>query len=194
MTAEIAKLIFVLAAIASFVIRHPHQRRSRKTPVRKSSRDRREKLLVWVAATGLSIVPLFYVATGFPRIAEYRFQAALGWLGTLVFSVALWLFYRAHRDLGRNFSARLKVREGHTLVTAGVYAYVRHPMYSAFWMWGLAQVLLLPNWLAGPAGLIGFGALFFCRVGREERMMFETFGDDYRAYKMRTTRIVPWLY
>jgi len=194
MTAAGAKLIFVVAVIASFAIRYPHQRRSRRIPVRTSSRDRPEKLLVWIAATGLSVVPLAYVATGFPRVAEYRFLPAFGWHGTLVFLVALWLFYRAHHDLGRNFSARLKVREGHGLVSAGVYARVRHPMYAAFWMWALAQTLLLPNWLVGPAGLAGFGVLFFCRVGREERMMLETFGEDYRAYMIRTKRIVPWLY
>jgi protein-S-isoprenylcysteine O-methyltransferase Ste14 len=54
--------------------------------------------------------------------------------------------------------------------------------------------LLLPNWVAGPAGLIGFGVLFFGRVAREEAMMVSTFGDEYRAYMRRTARVVPWLY
>ena len=58
----------------------------------------------------------------------------------------------------------------------------------------VAQILLLPNWVAGPAGLIGIGVLFFYRVGREESLMTETFGDQYRAYMRRTARIVPWLY
>lgn len=71
---------------------------------------------------------------------------------------------------------------------------VRHPMYSAFWLWALAQALLLPNWIAGPAGLVGFGTLFFLRIGREERLMEETFGDDYRRYVARTGRIVPRLF
>jgi protein-S-isoprenylcysteine O-methyltransferase Ste14 len=55
-------------------------------------------------------------------------------------------------------------------------------MYSAFWLWAVAQALLLANWVAGFAGLIGFGTLFFGRVAREERMMTETFGDKYREY------------
>jgi len=85
----------------------------------------------------------------------------------------------------------LKVRENHVLVTAGVYKYVRHPMYAAFWLHGVARPLLLPNWLAGSAGLVGFGLLFF---EREEQMMIETFGEHYRAYTARTSRVVPWLY
>ena len=88
----------------------------------------------------------------------------------------------------------LEVRERHTLVTNGVYNRVRHPMYAAFWLWAVAQTLLLPNWIAGPAGLVGFGTLFFLRVGPEERMMLEAFGDDYRRYMERTARIVPGIY
>ena len=55
----------------------------------------------------------------------------------------------------------------------------------------LETALLLPNWIAGFAGLAGFGILFFGRVAREERMMLETFGDSYRAYMERTGRIFP---
>jgi protein-S-isoprenylcysteine O-methyltransferase Ste14 len=111
-----------------------------------------------------------------------------------VFAAALWLFHRTHKDLGRNWSVTLEVRDRHTLVTNGVYSRVRHPMYLAFWLWAVAQALLLPNWIAGPAGLIGFGTLFFLRVGREEALMIETFGDEYRRYMARTSRILPGIY
>jgi protein-S-isoprenylcysteine O-methyltransferase Ste14 len=36
--------------------------------------------------------------------------------------------------------------------------------------------------------------LFFARVGHEERMMLETFGDEYRAYMARTYRLIPGIY
>ncbi len=194
MTAAAAKIIFLLAAIASFAIRYPHERRSRKLPVRASARDLHEAILVAIAVAGLAIVPLIYVATGFPRGASYRFEAVSGWIGTLVFLAELSLLYGAHHDLSRNFSATLEIRQDHTLVTRGVYARVRHPMYSAFWLWAVAQALLLPNWVAGPAGLLGFGILFFRRVGREERLMLETFGQDYSIYMARTARVLPWIY
>jgi len=54
--------------------------------------------------------------------------------------------------------------------------------------------LLLPNWVAGFSGLVGFGILFFGRVAREEGMMLETFGDDYRAYMARTGRVFPSIF
>ena len=55
----------------------------------------------------------------------------------------------------------------------------------------IAQALLLPIWVGGFAGLVGFGTLFFGRVAREEQMMLETFGDGYRAYMARTGRVFP---
>jgi protein-S-isoprenylcysteine O-methyltransferase Ste14 len=104
------------------------------------------------------------------------------------------MFRRTHKDLGRNWSVTLEVRQQHALVTDGVYSRVRHPMYSAFWLWALAQALLLPNWIAGPAGIVGFGTLFLLRVTREEQMMTETFGEEYRAYMARTWRVFPGIY
>jgi protein-S-isoprenylcysteine O-methyltransferase Ste14 len=48
--------------------------------------------------------------------------------------------------------------------------------------------------VAGLAGLVDFGTLFFLRVGREEALMAETFGDEYRRYMARTSRILPGVY
>jgi protein-S-isoprenylcysteine O-methyltransferase Ste14 len=67
-------------------------------------------------------------------------------------------------------------------------------MYTAFWLWALAQALLLPNWIAGFAGIIGFGTLYFGRIAREEQMMLDSFGDEYRAYMQRTYCIIPYVY
>jgi protein-S-isoprenylcysteine O-methyltransferase Ste14 len=88
----------------------------------------------------------------------------------------------------------LEIRQNHGLVTDGIYRFVRHPMYSAYFLWALSQALLLPNWIAGPAGLVGFGTLFAFRVRREERMMLAAFGDAYAEYAARTKRIIPGVF
>ena len=194
MTPIAAKVIWLIGVIGWFVIRYPHQRRSRRTPKRLRSDRTRELVLMAISSTGLEIIPALYAATGAPAFADYVFRPWQAWLGAAVFAGSLWLFYRTHKDLGRNWSVTLEVREQHMLVTSGVYSRVRHPMYSAFWLWALAQALLLPNWIAGPAGLVGFGTLFFLRIGREERMMSETFGDEYRRYVEQTSRVLPGIY
>ncbi|NJK48036.1 histidine phosphatase family protein [Candidatus Gracilibacteria bacterium] len=48
-------------------------------------------------------------------------------MGVAIFAIAVWLFWRSHRDLGNNWSPTLEVRKGHTLITQGIYQYIRHP-------------------------------------------------------------------
>ena len=96
---------------------------------------------------------------------------------------ALYLFYETHRQLGRNWSVTLETRKKHELVDTGLYAYVRHPMYSAFWLLASRPGLFSsPNWIAGLSGIVGWGLLFFLRVGHEERLMIDTFGREYVDY------------
>ena len=147
-----------------------------------------------ISAAGLGIIPAAYVFGRAFRFADYPFSPLQAWLGAAIFAAALWLFRRSHKDLGRNWSVTLEVREQHTLVAHGVYTRVRHPMYAAFWLWAIAQAFLLPNWIAGLAGIAGFGTLFFLRLPREERMMIETFGDEYEKYKQKTWRVLPGIF
>jgi protein-S-isoprenylcysteine O-methyltransferase Ste14 len=194
MTPTLSKIVWLVFAVGWALLRLNPNRRARKTTVRYSARGIRETVLLAVSFTGLGIVPCIYVATRLLRFADYPFAPVASYLGIAVDVVSLWLFYRTHRDLGHNWSVSLDLRERHTLVTTGIYAIVRHPMYAGFWLMALAQALLLPNWVAGPAGLLGFGILFFGRVRREEEMMITAFGDEYRDYMRRTARVVPWLY
>jgi protein-S-isoprenylcysteine O-methyltransferase Ste14 len=194
MTPTLAKAAFVLLMLGWSVIRFPHARRASLTPVARRTRDPREIALMLVSATGLGVLPLLFVSTRWFRVADYSFHPVQAGFGVVVALISLAGFYLTHRALGRNWSVSLDVREHHTLVTRGVYGRVRHPMYTAFWLWAVAQALLLPNWIGGMAGLVGFGILFAGRVAREERMMVESFGDDYRAYMGRTYRVIPGIY
>jgi protein-S-isoprenylcysteine O-methyltransferase Ste14 len=110
-----------------------------------------------------------------------------------MFVTALWLLWKAYADLGRNWSPTMQIQDEHNLVTHGIYTYIRHPIYAALWLWGCAQPLLLWNWIAGFALLVVFPPLYFIRIPREEKMMLETFGEEYSLYTERTGRIFPRL-
>ena len=194
MSASIAKLVFLLALVLFGAIRFPREWRALKAPVARVDAGWREWVGVIGAAVGLGILPVMVAVGRIARFADWEFRPVLAWIGVLLFAVALYLFHAAHRELGRNFSSCLVVRQSHTLVTQGIYAYVRHPMYTAFWLWAVAQTLLLQNWLVGIGGLLGFGILFFGRVAQEEQLMRETFGEQYDAFAKRTKRLVPWIY
>jgi protein-S-isoprenylcysteine O-methyltransferase Ste14 len=194
MTPLIAKLVWRAGVIGWYVIRYPYARRSRRIPSLVRRNPKLESLLLLISAIGLGIIPAVYVMSGLPRAADYHFREWQGWLGMFVFGMALVLFRLSHKQLGRNWSVTLEVRDQHALVTKGVYSRIRHPMYAAFWLWAFAQALLLPNWFAGGAGIVGFGMLFFVRVGAEETLMLEKFGDAYHQYMKHTWRILPGIY
>lgn len=191
MTALIGKVAWVLLVTGWYAIRLPFERRAKRTATERSARDAGEWTRMWVSGSGLGILPAIYLLTGWPAFADY----SPGWVqmtaGIGVASAALWMFRLTHLALGKFWSVSLDIRDGHKLVTEGIYGRLRHPMYSAFWLMAIGQALLLPNWFAGMAGMAGFGFLFFLRIGPEERMMEQKFGDEYVSYKSRTDRIIP---
>lgn len=190
-----AKIAWTLGVAAWFVIRLPFQYKARRAGVADARRKNlREMVLLSISTCGLGVIPAIYAVTGFPAALSYAPSPFQAGAGVLVFLAALWLFWRTHSALGRQWSVTLEIRESHELITTGVYSRVRHPMYSAFFLWAMAQALLLPNLAGGLAGLVGFGTLYFFRVDEEEAMMRETFGAQYDAYCARTKRVIPFLY
>lgn len=166
---------------------------TRQRVVTRSAVTWREYGVLGFGFVGILVIPLLHVTTPIFASATYHLPAWAGWLGTALFGTALWVLWRSHADLGQNWSQTLHVRQGHALVTHGVYTHIRHPMYAAFLLWGMAQPLLLQNWLAGWSHLAGMLVLYCVRVPHEEALMLETFGATYRTYMQRTGRILPRL-
>ncbi len=189
-----ATIVWTFGIIAWCVIRFPHQRRARKIAVSTHKRSLEERLLLTGTAIGLVVIPVVWLISGWPTQLDYSVHPFVHIVGMVCMLAFLVLFRRVHKDLGKNWSITLEIRKEHKLVTEGLFRHVRHPMYSSFWLWAVAQALLLPNWLAGFAGLISIAALYFRRVYREEQMMQQQFGSEYVQYMQRTKRIVPWLF
>jgi protein-S-isoprenylcysteine O-methyltransferase Ste14 len=155
-----------------------------------SRKGPRELVLLTLAWLGF-VVPFIWVATPVLAFADYPLRPVPFSAGILGLALGLWLFARSHVDLGRNWSITLELREGHQLVTRGVYLRIRHPMYTALLLHSLGQALAVPNWVAGPSYFVAFALLFALRVNVEERMMLEQFGTAYESYMARTKRLVP---
>lgn len=186
----IAKAVIFGASVVMVAIRAPHGYRSRSIKVVKSRKGTLEVFLLILAWIGF-FVPLIWIASAAISFAEYPLCASPLVAGVVCFVAGLWLFYRSHVDLGANWSITLEVREQHRLITHGVYRHIRHPMYLALLVYSVGQTLVLPNWVAGPSYLVAFAILFAFRVGAEERMMLEQFGDEYAAYMAQTKRLIP---
>ena len=191
----ILKTVYFLGLLAEMLIRLPHERRRRQTWMVVDRVSALERLLLALMSVGLFFIPAVYVLTPWLSWADYRLSPRgtrrAGGVGAAILAVAVWVFWRSHTDLGRNWSPSLQIGEGHTLVTEGVYRSIRHPMYASLWLWGIAQTLLLQNWVAAWASIVLILPMYILRVPREEQMMLEQFGEAYRVYMNRTGRVVP---
>ena len=115
------------------------------------------------------------------------------WLGIALYVVGgalrLWPVF----VLGHRFSGLVAIQPGHQLVTEGIYGVIRHPSYLGLLVnslgWGLAfrsgvgvllMVVLVP--------------LLVQRIRAEEALLRAHFGDEYEAYRGRTSRLIPGVY
>jgi len=189
----IFQILYIVGYIGILTIRVVYGLQRRRANVE----ERRPELPVSIASMvwlfGSQIIPFLYIGTHWFDFADYQLPSFVGWIGVGVFVLALWLLWRSHADLGRNWSPTLEVQTQQALVTDGVYRQMRHPMYSAHFVWGIAQVLMLHNWIAGWGGLLTFIPVYLLRFPPEEKMMIDTFGDEYKTYMSRTGRIFPKL-
>ena len=185
------KTIYFIGFITLLIIRIYYRVRNRDVKIVESYVSTLERILFFLDAVGVIVIPLLYIFTSWLEFAEYQLPSWLGWIGALILAFAILLLWRSHADLGRNWSQSLELRKGHELIDHGVYKYIRHPMYAAIWLYCIAQILLLHNVIAGWSALVSFGLLYFLRVPREENMMLDQFGEEYQAYMRKTGRVIP---
>ena len=186
------KVIFLIGFVIGSVIRKIYTAPCRHIKAVKKQKSTLDIVLVSLSGVGLAL-PLVYLFTPWLDFANYNLPTWMSWIGTVVFAGAIVLLWRSHVDLGRNWSVTLQILPEHTLVTHGVYRYIRHPMYAAHLLWAIGQGLLLSNWLAGWILLVTFVPLYLFRAPKEEQLLLDQFGDDYRHYMARTGGIIPRL-
>ena len=187
----IGRVAAFLILLLFVLIRWPHGNRVKNVPVNEDRKGGLEVGLLIGATIGTTLIPILWITTSLFDFAEYELHPVAFGIGIALAVWGLWVFYLSHRDLGTLWSVTLQLREEHSLIEAGIYRRIRHPMYAAMFLLGIAQILFLPNWFAGPAYLMTFGLLYLLRVGREERMMLDRFGGKYEAYVRRTGRLIP---
>ena len=145
-----------------------------------------------VKLSGLMFIAGFVVAG-----LDFRF----GWsvmprAVTVVAAVLFLLAYLLYAEVMREnayLSRTIKVEEGQTLVSTGLYGIVRHPMYMATLLLFMVMPLVLGSWWA----LIPFAfypAIIISRLKDEEELLTRELAG-YVAYKEKVKyRILPFIW
>jgi len=98
----------------------------------------------------------------------------------------------AVRQLGAAYSQSFLTDPGGRFVTAGLYRFIRHPIYTFYLLEMLAFVLVRPNWFSAAALVVVLLASLY-RIRREEAELLVRFGDAYAAYRRQTRALLPYL-
>jgi protein-S-isoprenylcysteine O-methyltransferase Ste14 len=136
----------------------------------------------------------FFLYLFYPELLSWAMismPVRLRWMGAFLGILSLLLFVWVHHSLGRNFSAKLRIKERQSLVVDGPYQWIRHSMYTAFYLLNIAAFLMTSNWFIGVTWLTGLTVVIAFRVKREEGMMADRFGSAYRDYMTRTGHFLP---
>ena len=116
-------------------------------------------------------------------------SGAIAWVGVLLCAAGFLLVLMSLVSFGSSFRVGIDASHPDKLVTTGLFALSRNPIYVAFWIVLLGQFFVFPNWLR----LIYFGAaswLFHRQVLREEAYLKEQYGRQYSDYCARVRRYV----
>jgi protein-S-isoprenylcysteine O-methyltransferase Ste14 len=151
-------------------------------------------LIFWLE----SITYPLLVFTGFSSLLDvYPLQlslpnsALLQYFGVTLTTIGYSLFVWSILARGR-YATSWDMPQNHKLVTWGPYRYVRHPAYLAYFILYFGLFLMLQNILALPC-LIAIPG-YFKIVEKEENMLIERFGDEYKEYQRKTGRFLPYIF
>lgn len=179
----------LLAVIATVLLRVALLARRGITAMNFGKTDRSDFLIPPFA--------LFYVylvlanAFGWPTVAHTLLfsSAPLRWLGVALCAVAVALMVASIVSFGVSFRVGIDAERPGGLVTNGVFAYTRNPIYVTFGFMLLGQFLIQPTLLLLIYALAGV-ALFHRQVLREEAFLESQYGADFRAYAARVRRYI----
>lgn len=154
------------------------------------NRDRFSLVLLMVGSMlTLSIsIGLSFTSIGTMHLVDLQIA------GMVVMAIGIVVRSTAIVQLGRFHTPNVAVRKDHQLKQTGLYGLVRHPSYLGALIAYLGLGLALGYWLS-VAAIIGIiPGLYLYRIHEEDAAMLAAFGDAWRAYCVRTRRLIPWVY
>jgi len=136
------------------------------------------------------LVFLQFTIIGLMVLSSKNFLSSIPSVSIFIIGLLFGLLAINHNKLG-NFNIQPKLKEGSKLITSGIYAYIRHPMYTS------VNIMMLAFFISTPSFLEGFLfiALIFVlmlKAKREESLWLEH-DEAYRYYKESTKLFIPYI-
>jgi len=139
----------------------------------------------------LALIIAFNSVAAHPEWRITALQPALSWAGIVLMWAGMAFRLWAIQTLGAFFRTSVVVQEGHQLVTAGPYRWLRHPSYTGAIATMTGLGLALGNWAALAALAVLPTVAIAFRIQVEERALTEQFGEAYRDFRKTHAAVIP---
>ena len=143
--------------------------------------------LVWFQPPWRPFLPPVAVLSGSLGIAFSAFTIALA-------VTSVWLIASAVSTLGKQWAVAARLVEGHQLITAGPYRFVRNPIYTGMLGMLVATGLAMEHWTALIVAVVLFAVGLVIRVHSEEKLLRAAFGKEFDDYATRVPAVLPGIY
>lgn len=163
----------------------------KRTKARETSADRIATIIVMVLAYEMLFSQWFRVGLLGQRFVPSA--TVIFWLGFGMSSVGIAIAIWARACLGKNWSARVTLKEGHELIRSGPYCFIRHPIYTGMLLGACGTAIEIGEW-RGVLAVVLMAAAHSRKAMREEIMLRQEFGEDYAAYRKTTGFLLPRLW
>jgi protein-S-isoprenylcysteine O-methyltransferase Ste14 len=190
----IFRSLFILAFIAMTAIRFYYQSKIIRDKRRIEIKEGSISLIAGsIAALTTIVFGVEYIF--FPGFFSFayvlRYPDWIRWLGGFVLTGGITLLGVSHHHLGKSFHSLIVSKENQVLVETGPYRWIRHPIYTAYLMNYVWGGLLSGNVVLTVVPVTMYAILVVIRMGQEEKVMEELFGQKYIEYEERTGRLLP---
>lgn len=182
-------LIVVFAAHRGYYVKN--YSKPEDATVKKREEGIVSKVAGLLGMAGFISVLLYVINPKWLAFADLAFPAWLRWAGVGIAILGFALLQWAQVTLANSWSDTPRMMKEQTLITSGPYRTIRHPIYTAFILILGSMLFISSNWLIGLCWLVMTTLEVISRIGFEESLMMEFFGEQYREYMKKTGRLFP---
>lgn len=202
MSERIWRLTFLVIYLTFMAIRSYYSKETSNGELCKAEADRqlaveregKTLFTIRMIVSDLMLFGIFVYVVGFDWVSYFKIDLPQslrlggGALGVGALPFIAWV----HSILDKQFSPDLELKDNHQLITSGPYEIVRHPMYTGLFAFMLGVSLMSANLMVLVPHLMAI--IIHCfRIEREEAMLIDKFGQEYKDYMEETGRIIPKL-
>ena len=188
---DIFQIVFMIILIFIGIIRIYFGKHRLSTNYKISVNPFIERFNSYLVGFSMIYFPLMNIFLSFFERFHFEIPNIIKIISSIILILDTYLFYLSHKELADNWSPFLEIKDQQKLIKTGIYKYIRHPMYLSMWIFAFFQGLVLSNLFIEIFGILTWANLYFIRISKEEKMMSDIFGEQYKEYIESTGRLFP---